>query len=301
MTNNQNNDPADLTAHAAQVRRYALTAIHRAGSGHPGGALSAADILTCLYRSELRLQADDPAWPDRDRFVLSKGHSCPALYGALADSGLIDRALIPTFRKLGSPLQGHPFVGALAWIEASTGSLGQGFSQAIGMALGLRHLDRQARVYVLLGDGELQEGEIWEGAMCAAHHQLASLCAIVDYNKLQSDNCPANIMELEPLADKWRAFGWNTLQIDGHDIPAILGAFDAARAHGDAPTVIIADTVKGQGVSFMAGAPHWHGSVKMKDDELERALDELGAGAPEIAWALGHSSLGQGAVDHVGH
>lgn len=284
------NDPADLAAHAAQVRRYALTAIYGAGSGHPGGALSAADILACLYRSELRLDPADPDWPDRDRFVLSKGHSCPALYGALADRGLIDRALVPTLRKLGSPLQGHPFASQLPWVEASTGSLGQGFSQAIGMALGLRHAGRDARVYVMLGDGELQEGEVWEGAMCAAHYQLGTLCAIVDYNKLQSDNCPANIMGLEPLVGKWQAFGWNALPIDGHDIPAILVAFAAARACADKPTVIIADTVKGKGVGFMEGAPHWHGSVKMKDEELVSALDALGGDGAEIDWALGREA-----------
>jgi transketolase len=291
-------DPAQLAAHAAQVRRYALTAIYGAGSGHPGGALSAADLLTCLYRSELRLDPTNPAWPDRDRFVLSKGHSCPALYGALADAGLLDRALVPTLRKLGSPLQGHPYASQLPWIEASTGSLGQGFSQAIGMALGLRHAGSPARVYVMLGDGELQEGEIWEGAMCAAHWRLASLCAIVDYNKLQSDDAPANIMGLEPLAGKWEAFGWNAIPIDGHDIPAILAAFAAARACTDRPSVIIADTVKGQGVSFMAGAPHWHGSVRMKDEELVAALIELGADEDEISWALAPAGR---EASHVGH
>jgi transketolase len=288
-------DPADLAAHAAQVRRYALTAIYGAGSGHPGGALSAADILTCLYQSELMLDPANPEWPHRDRFVLSKGHSCPALYGALADRGLIDRALVPTLRKLGSPLQGHPFASQLAWIEASTGSLGQGFSQAIGMAMGLRHARKTSRVYVMLGDGELQEGEVWEGAMCAAHYQLGNLCAIVDYNKLQSDNCPANIMGLEPLVGKWEAFGWNALRIDGHNIDAILDAFDTARLCRDKPTVIVADTVKGQGVTFMAGAPHWHGSVKMKDEELVQALGELGGDDAEISWALGREA------SHVGH
>lgn len=283
-------EPARLAAHAAHVRRLALTAIHSAGSGHPGGALSAADILTCLYRSELRLRADEPDWPDRDRFVLSKGHSCPALYGALADAGLIDRNLVPRFRRIDSPIQGHPHAGSLPWIEASTGSLGQGFSQAIGMALGLRHQGSDARVYVMLGDGELQEGEVWEGAMCAAHHRLANLCAIVDYNKLQSDARPQAIMGLEPLADKWRAFGWHVVGIDGHDISDILAAFTRARAQADTPTVIVADTVKGQGVGFMADAPNWHGSVKMRDEELELALGELGADADEITWAMGPRS-----------
>ena len=202
-----------LADHAAQVRRLALTAIYRAGSGHPGGALSAADLLTCLYHTELRLRPDQPEWPERDRFVLSKGHSCPALYAALADVGLIERELLPRFRGLDSPLQGHPHASAMPWIDASTGSLGQGFSQAIGMALGLRHAKCDSRVYVMLGDGELQEGEIWEGAMCAAHHRLSNLCAIVDYNKLQSDARPEEIMGLEPLADKWRAFGWNVIAI----------------------------------------------------------------------------------------
>ncbi len=264
---------------ATRIRRGALTAVYHAGSGHPGGSLSAADLLAYLWTHELRGRRDDP---ERDRFILSKGHCCPALYAAAAEAGVIPRALLTTLRKLGSPLQGHPHVLDTPWAETSTGSLGQGFSVAIGMALGLRFQERSARVYVMLGDGELQEGEVWEGAMCAGHYRLGNLCAIVDYNKLQSDAANEHIMGREPLATKWAASRWQVLEIDGHEPTEIAAAFAEARAIPDRPTVILAHTTKGKGVSFMENEPAWHGSVKLRSDEFVRALSDLATPAIEM-------------------
>jgi transketolase len=251
--------------------------IHAAGSGHPGGCLSAADLLAYLFLNQLRFDPANPRWPERDRFVLSKGHACPALYAVAALVRIIPREQLSEFRKLGGRLQGHPHVVDTPWVETSTGSLGQGFSASVGMALGLRHQASKSRVYAMLGDGELQEGEVWEAAMCASHYRLNNLCAIVDYNKMQSDTTIAEIMSLEPLAAKWSAFNWKALEIDGHDFAQIAAAFDTARATTDRPTVIIAHTIKGKGVSFMEGIPTWHGSVKLRDDELGRALADLQA------------------------
>jgi transketolase len=269
-------DFSQLEHLSARIRIGSLTAIYHAGSGHPGGSLSAADLISYLCSQILH-------WPDvndhskqRDRFVLSKGHSCPALYGAAAECGLIPRKMLLTFRKLGSPLQGHPHVLETPWVETSTGSLGQGFSAAIGMALGLRYQQSSARVYVMLGDGEMQEGEIWEGAMCAGHHRLSNLCAVVDYNKLQSDDTNENITGIASLHEKWTAFRWHAIEIDGHDFDEIETAFSEAREITDRPTVIIANTVKGKGVSYMENSPLWHGSVKLRDEELVTALCELG-------------------------
>ncbi len=275
-------DPAELSAKANAIRRHALAMIYRAGSGHPGGSLSAADILAYLYWRELRFRVDDPAWEDRDRFVLSKGHACPALYAVAAQVGLLSHSALSGFRCLGSPLQGHPHLGSTPWVEASTGSLGQGFSAAIGMALGLRFLGRKARVYVMVGDGELQEGEIWEGAMLAGHRKLDNLCLIIDYNKMQSDDLNENVVGLEPLRRKWEAFNWSAQEIDGHDFRAIAKALEWARRNPGAPSVIIAHTVKGKGVSFMEGSPAWHGSVKLRREEAMQALCELGASGAEI-------------------
>jgi transketolase len=274
---------------AQRIRRYAVIGIHHAGSGHPGGALSAADILAVLYHEVLDLGEDPQNNPSRDRFILSKGHACPALYGAWAALGLIDADLIPTLRKLGSPLQGHPHLLETPLAETSTGSLGQGFSVSIGVAIGLRQQEITARTYALLGDGELQEGEVWEAAMCAAHYQLNNLCAVIDYNKLQSDDYNANIMGLEPLAEKWRAFGWNVIEIDGHDYQAIRTAFADAAREATKPTVIIANTIKGKGVSYMEDAAPWHGSVKMSEEDTATALSELDLQVPQIQnWIDGH-------------
>jgi len=273
---------AELAAAANFVRRHAVASIYHAGSGHPGGALSCADILACLFGAELNIWPDKLDDPDRDRFVLSKGHAAPALYAAAAHHGFCDAKAALQLRKLNSPFQGHPHVRDLPWVETSTGSLGQGFSVALGMAMGLKLKKSPARVYALLGDGELQEGEVWEAAMCAAHHKLSSLCAIIDYNKLQSDDRNANIMGLEPLADKWRAFGWHVAEIDGHDIEAILAALRAASNEVDRPSIIVAHTIKGMGVTYMENIPAWHGSVKLTQQQAEEALALLGARSAEM-------------------
>ena len=265
----------NLVALASHIRQLTVTSIYHAGSGHPGGSLSAADLLATLYGWELNLEKTDIECDDRDRFVLSKGHACPALYSAWAARGFISQQSVTTLRKLGSPLQGHPHVIDMPLAETSTGSLGQGFSTAVGMALGLRHKGSTARVYAMLGDGELQEGQVWEAAMSASHHDVDNLCAIIDYNNLQSDDRNENIMSLEPLAVRWRSFGWNALEIDGHDLDDIKNAFEAARSTSGIPTVIIAHTIKGKGVSYMEDSAPWHGSVKLSTDDVSRALQDL--------------------------
>lgn len=264
-----------------RIRRNSLAAIFAAGSGHPGGSLSCSDLLAYLWQSELNFVPGRPHDPDRDRFILSKGHACPALYAAFAEVGLISRESLWTLRKLGSPLQGHPHRKDLPHVETSTGSLGQGFSVGLGTALGLRHLGSTARVHVMLGDGELQEGEVWEAAMCAGHHKLDNLCVVIDYNKMQSDDLNENILRVEPLEAKWQAFNWHVLQIDGHDFSQIAEAYRQAATTKQVPTVIIAHTIKGKGVPFME-TPLWHGSVELSQDDLTRALRELGAEEEEI-------------------
>lgn len=267
---------------AHKIRMHSLAAIFHATSGHPGGALSCADLMACLYGAEMNVWPSGIDDPLRDRFVLSKGHAAPALYAAGAQFGFCDSKESLALRKLGSKFQGHPHVLDLPWVETSTGSLGQGFSVAMGMALGLKLQKLEPRVYTMLGDGELQEGEVWEAAMAAAHHKLDNLCAIIDYNKLQSDNTNDAIMRLEPLAAKWRAFGWAVTEIDGHDIPAILQALRSATITTGAPSVIIAHTVKGKGVPYMENIPTWHGSVKMTREQTVEALQALGGSADEI-------------------
>ena len=273
---------AEIAEAARFTRKHAIASIYHAGSGHPGGAMSSADILACLFGAELNFWSDAINDPDRDRFVLSKGHGAPALYAIAAHHGFCDARAALNLRKLGSPFQGHPHVLDLPWVETSTGSLGQGFSVALGMAMGLKLQKNSARVYTLLGDGELQEGEVWEAAMCAAHHKLDNLCAVIDYNKLQSDDRNDAIMRLEPLAAKWRAFDWAVAEINGHDIDEILSAFRRAGASHGRPSVIIAHTIKGKGVPYMENIPHWHGSVKLTHAQAEEALTALGAGRNEI-------------------
>ena len=262
---------SDLPARAAEIRRIAVSLISGAGSGHPGSCLSAADLIAALYFGELR--------DGVDKFVLSKGHACPALYAALHLRGFYDRAALGSFRRIGGLLQGSPTTH-IPGIDATCGSLGQGFSIAIGLALGFRQRRADGRVVVMLGDGELQEGQIWEGAMAAGHYQLANLCAIVDYNKMQSDDLNERIMRLEPLDAKWRAFNWHVRAIDGHDFDAIASAFAEARATRDKPTLILAHTNKGKGVGYMEGVPSWHGSVKLKPEEIRQALADLGVPPP---------------------
>jgi transketolase len=273
---------AGIASAARFTRKHVIASIYHAGSGHPGGALSCADILACLFGAELNIWPEGAGDPQRDRFVLSKGHAAPALYAIAAHHGFCDARAALALRKLGSPFQGHPHIGDLPWVETSTGSLGQGFSVALGMALGLKLQNSTARAYALLGDGELQEGEVWEAAMCAAHHKLDNLCAIIDYNKLQSDDRNDAIMRLEPLAAKWRAFDWAVVEVDGHDIGQILAALRRASATQGRPAIIIAHTVKGKGVPYMENIPHWHGSVKLTRAQAEEALGALGAVRGEI-------------------
>jgi transketolase len=268
-------DPAELSEIARKIRVSILKMIHRASSGHTGGSLSCTDLLVCLYFAEMRHLPVQPYWPVRDRFVLSKGHAAPALYAVLQHCGYITRRDLDRLRELSSILQGHPDSRRCPGVEASTGSLGQGLSIAHGMALAVRDLEGPPRVYAMLGDGELQEGQNWEAVMSAAHYKTANLCAIVDLNGLQIDGAVESIMSVEPLVDKFRAFGWNSLEIDGHDMQAILDALDRARACSDRPTVIVARTVKGKGVSFCEGQVKWHGKAP-SDEELALALTELG-------------------------
>ena len=264
------------------ARKHLIAAIYRATSGHPGGALSCADLIAALFGAELNIWPSSVNDPHRDRFVLSKGHACPTLYAIAAWHDFCDRKEALSLRKLGSPFQGHPHVRDLPWVETSTGSLGQGFSVAMGMAMGLKMQKLRPRVYTLLGDGEMQEGSVWETAMCAAHHKLDNLCAIIDYNKMQSDALNADICGIEPLADKWRAFGWTVFEIDGHNISDILSTLHLAASTRGRPSVLIAHTIKGKGVPYMEGSPAWHGSVKLSREQAETALTALGSSPDEI-------------------
>jgi transketolase len=264
----------ELEKMARQLRRHVITMIATAGSGHPGGSLSAADIVTALYFKFMRHDPKNPQWPDRDRFVLSKGHAAPILYAALAESGYFPVEELSTLRKLDSRLQGHTDRTLTPGVEMSAGSLGQGLSYGIGIALAGKLDKRDYRIYVLLGDGECDEGQVWEAAMFAPHHRMDNITAIVDHNDLQLDGRVCDIMGLEPLADKWRAFNWHVLEINGHDIKEILQALKKAREIKGKPTVIIAHTVKGKGVSFMEGNVDFHGKAP-SPQETEQALKEL--------------------------
>lgn len=259
-----------------KIRALALKSIFRAESGHPGGVLSSIDIITYLFKREMNYDPKNFETQSRDRFILSKGHCAPALYAVAAEVGIIKESRLDGLRKLNHELQGHTHRGSTPWVEASTGSLGQGFSFAIGEAQGLKIQNINNRVYVMLGDGELQEGEVWEGAMFAGHHQLDNLCAIIDYNKMQSDDLNENIIRLEPLADKWESFNWNVIEIDGHNFDEIEDAFKKAKSEKNMPTIIIANTIKGKGISYMEESPSWHGSLKLSEEDLAQALLELG-------------------------
>ncbi len=265
----------ELQAIARTTRRQIVEMITAAKSGHPGGSLSAVELLVTLFFDVMRHDPQNPKWPDRDRFLLSKGHACPVLYSVMAQCGYTPEDQLNTLRKMGSIYQGHPDVRYIPALEASTGSLGEGLSIGIGMALAARLDGRPFRTYVVLGDGESQEGQIWEAAMFAPFHKLDNIVVIVDYNKIQLDGFVKDIMDLEPLVQKWQAFGWHTLDIDGHSIPAVQKAFAEAAATKGKPTCIIAQTVKGKGVSFMENNPKFHG-VAPTADELERALQEIG-------------------------
>ena len=263
----------ELSRMALEVRRDIVSMIAEAGSGHPGGSLSAVELLTSLYYKVMRHHPGDPQWPNRDRFILSKAHACPVLYVLLAHCGYFPREELGTFRKINSRLQGHAHIKTPG-VEMSGGSLGQGLSFGIGAALAARLDGTDSRVYVMLGDGECDEGQVWEAAMAAAHYKVDNLVAIVDRNGIQNDRWTKEVIDLEPLADKWRSFGWNTLEVDGHGFPPILSALEAARAVKGQPTAIIAATVKGKGVSFMENNPDFHGKAPNKD-QLEQALGEL--------------------------
>jgi transketolase len=263
-----------LKEKARLLRIEILKMLTEAGSGHTGGSLSAADIVAALYFYKMRHKPRDPKWRERDRFILSKGHAAPLLYAALALSGYFDKPLLKTLRKLGSPLQGHPCSKKLPGVEISTGSLGQGLSIANGIAMGLKLDKLSSRVYCLMGDGEIQEGQVWEAAMTASHYKLDNMCAIIDNNGLQIDGHCCDVMCIEPIVNKWLAFGWHVIDIDGHDMEAIVDAFDEAETIKGKPTMIVARTVKGKGVSFFEGKVQYHG-IAPTSEELEKALKEL--------------------------
>jgi transketolase len=264
-----------LTAQARVLRRHVLRMIYQCGKGHYGGALSAAEIVAVLYFHELHVDPRNPRWPDRDRFILSKGHAAPVLYAALAERGFFDRSWLERFKQPDSPLQGHPDMTKTPGVDMTSGALGEGLSAGLGMALAGRMDGRRYRVFVLLGDGEMQEGAPWEAAMAAAHHWLGRLTAIIDANGLQVDGRVEDIVSLGSLADKFRAFGWNAIEVDGHDVGQFLDALEVARATTHQPTAIIAHTVKGRGVSFMEGATEWHSNI-LTEAQLRQALEELG-------------------------
>lgn len=260
---------------ASQIRQHVIRAIYNAKSGHPGGSLSATDILTALFFKEMNIDPENPEKEDRDMFVLSKGHAAPGLYATMGVRGFYPVEDMYSLRKLGSKFQGHPSSYKLPCLEHSTGSLGQGFSAAVGMAIGARLKGLGQRVYTILGDGELQEGLVWEAAMCAAHYKLDNLCAFVDWNGLQIDGANDDVMTVKPIDEKFKAFGWNVLMIDGHNFTEIFEALDSARQFKEKPTMIVARTHKGEGVSFMADQAGWHGKAP-NEEQARAAIEELG-------------------------
>jgi transketolase len=272
--NRFNLSTAELEEMAKKLRRHVITMIATAGSGHPGGSLSAADIITALYFKVLRHDPRNPQWSERDRFILSKGHAAPVLYAALAEAGYFPVAELATLRKLDSRLQGHADRKFTPGVEMSAGSLGMGLSFAIGVALAARLDSKAYRTYVLLSDGECEEGQTWEAALSAAHFKLDNLTAIVDYNGIQLSGWIRDIMNLEPFTQKWQAFGWHTIDIAGHDFDQILSAYQGAEKIKGKPTVIVARTIKGKGVSFMENNVAFHGKAPTRE-EAERALKEL--------------------------
>jgi len=259
---------------AKAIRRHIITMIHAAQSGHPGGSLSAAEILTSLYFEVMRIDPQNPQWEERDRFVLCKGHAAPVLYATLAERGFFPVEELVTLRQINSRLQGHPDMKNTPGVDMSTGSLGQGLSVANGMALAAK-LDRKDwRVYALMGDGEQQEGQVWEAAMAAAHYKLDNVTAFLDFNGLQIDGCVEQVMSPLPLVDKWAAFGWHVISVDGHDYQAIVNAVAEAKMTKGKPTIIIAKTIKGKGVCVMENVADWHGKAP-NQAELDAALKDL--------------------------
>jgi transketolase len=276
----------ELRAMAAVIRCDIIDMISTAQAGHPGGSLSAADIVTALYFRVMRIDPRNPGWPDRDRFILSKGHACPVWYSALAERGYFDKAHLGTLRRIDSILQGHPDMRKTPGIDMTAGSLGQGLSAGLGMALSGKLRGQDYHVWIVLGDGETQEGSVWEAAMAASKWQLANLTAIVDRNRLQNDACVKDVMPLGALAEKWRAFGWHVIDIDGHDMAQVVEALEAAKdlhlrpVADPKPVCIIAHTVKGKGVSYMEDAAEWHGRAPCEEEAL-LALDEIREAACE--------------------
>ena len=272
----------ELAKIANEVRRGIVTGVHAAKSGHPGGSLGAADIMTYLYFEEMDADPENPSRAERDRFVLSKGHCAPALYAVLAERGFFPKEELETLRHIGSRLQGHPNMNDTPGVDMSTGSLGQGISAAVGMALAAKHWGDSYRVYTLLGDGECEEGQVWEAAMFAGNHDLDNLVAIVDHNGLQIDGSIDEVNSAMPLADKFRAFKWHVIELaDGNDMAQIAAAFAEARKVSDSPVAIIAETVKGKGVSFMENQVGWHGKAP-NDEQFEQAMAELAAAGEEL-------------------
>lgn len=268
------NNISELKKIANEVRIGIIEEVYNAQSGHPGGALSVADILTVLYFNEMNVDEKNPDMPNRDRLVLSKGHASPALYSVLANKGFFSKEELKTFRKIDSNLQGHPDKNKVKGVDMTTGSLGQGLSAANGMALAGKLNKSNYRVYCILGDGELEEGQIWEAAMTSHHYKLDNLCVIVDNNNLQIDGKVEDVMNIYPIVDKFKSFGFETIQIDGHNITQIMEALGQARKTKGKPTVIIAKTIKGKGVSYMENQAGWHGKAP-NEDEYKRAINEL--------------------------
>jgi len=264
----------ELRRNANHVRRHIIEMIHAAGSGHPGGSLSAVEFAVALYHNVLSFHPDDPNWEARDRVYWSKGHVAPLIYAIMHEAGYLDGEVLCTLRKLGSPLQGHPAADKCRGLEVSSGSLGQGLSIAVGTALALRLDANPARVYCIMGDGEQQEGQIWEAAMAGAHYKLDNLCAFVDLNRLQIDGFTKDVMCIDPIPGKYAAFNWHVIEINGHDIQDCLDALEQAKHHKGQPTVIVGHTTKGKGVSFMEDQAGWHGKCP-NDDEFARAIKEL--------------------------
>ena len=272
-----NQDVRKLESKALDIRHDVLNMIYTAKAGHPGGSLSAVEVVTTLIFHVMNIDPQNPDWPDRDRFVLSKGHACPVLYAALAERGFFDKEILSTLRQYHSILQGHPDMNKVPGLDMTTGSLGNGLSAGVGMALSARHRGQDYMTYVMLGDGECQEGMVWEAAMAAAHYRLNNLIAVVDCNGVQINGWVNDIMREEPFADKWKAFGWNVIDIDGHSIREILTALHEARTMRS-PTVILARTVKGKGVSFMEDQAAWHGAAP-NAEQLAQAMEDIEKGA----------------------
>lgn len=266
----------ELKKKATLIRKHIVDEVFSAASGHPGGSLSCTDILTVLYFNEMRIEPENPTWSERDRFVLSKGHCAPALYGALAERGFFPTEELLKFRSIDSNLEGHPNMTYVKGVDMSTGSLGQGISAAVGMALAGKLDKKDYRVFAILGDGELEEGQVWEACMAAAHYKLENLTAFLDHNGLQIDGKITEVMSPEPVADKFRAFGWKVINVNGHDYVQIVEAIEEAKKCKDKPTMIIADTVKGKGVSYMENVAGWHGTAPNKE-QRDIAITELDA------------------------